>query len=85
LYIDSYRALLIYPAYGNSIELVEGDKSKISAINVEEKCDIDEEMPVEQPVDVANAKDTMVTLISADGENDNNTGELFLLVYLIVV
>lgn len=57
--------------------MVEGDKSKESAINVEEKCDIDEEMPVEQPVDVAHVKNTMVTLISADGENDNNTGELF--------
>jgi len=65
--------------------MVEGDKSKNSAINVEEKCDINEEMPVEQPVDVANAKNAMATLISADGENDDNTGELFLPVYLIVV
>ncbi|KAF0745509.1 ATP-binding cassette sub-family F member 1 isoform X2 [Aphis craccivora] len=53
--------------------MVKGDKSKKSAINVEEKCDIDEEMPVEQPVDIANAKNAMATLISADGKNDDNT------------
>lgn len=56
--------------------MVEGDKSKKSAINVEEKCDIDEEMPIEQPVDIANAKNAMTTLISADGKNDDNTDQL---------
>jgi len=77
LYIDSSRALLIYPAYGNSIVMAESDKNKKSAINVEEKCDIDEEIPVEQPVEIANAKNAMTTLISADGKNHDNTGELF--------
>lgn len=85
MYIDSSGALLIYSGYGNFLVMVEGDKSKKSAINVEEKCDIDEEMPIEQPVDVANAKNAMETLISAEGENDDNIGELFLPVYLIVV
>lgn len=56
--------------------MVEGDKSKKSAINVEEKCDIDEEMPIEQPVDIANAKNAMTTLISADGKNNDNTDQL---------
>lgn len=57
--------------------MAESDKNKKSAINVEEKCDIDEEIPVEQPVEIANAKNAMATLISADGKNHDNTGELF--------
>uniref|UniRef100_A0A2H8TQ80 ATP-binding cassette sub-family F member 1 n=1 Tax=Melanaphis sacchari TaxID=742174 RepID=A0A2H8TQ80_9HEMI len=50
--------------------MVEGDKS---AINVEAKCDIDEEKSVEQHANVADADNA---LISAVGENDDNMDEL---------
>jgi hypothetical protein len=79
LYIDSVGLLLIYSVYVNSVVTVEDDKSK--------KSDIVEEMPVEQSADVADLENAVTTVISADGENEDNAGEflMFLLVYCIIV
>jgi len=61
------------------------DSSNEPAINTEEidleakKCVIkDEELPVEQCADnIADAKDAMITSVTTEAENGDNTGKLF--------